>query len=341
MGCIAIIIPTLNEAEHIISVIHEFSVQAQKLGAVIVVVDGGSTDNTFELVRAEAARRSGIILLHNPKRLQSAAINLAVLHFKDRLSWIIRADAHASYPADYCDVLLHEARKTGADSVVVRMHATGSGFWQHTIATAQNAVFGNGGALHRTEGAGRFVDHGHHALMRVQAFSEVGGYDEEFSHNEDAELDHRLKAAGFRIWLTGATRIDYYPRASLRRLAAQYARFGAGRAATAWKHSGTIRLRHLLLIALAPSAVLAMAGVALPVLALPFGLWLTVCLLAGLMTALRLRQADMVLSGLPAAVMQMAWSFGFWSRFLENTAARQARRLKRRLAAPKAIGEKR
>ena len=33
--------------------------------------------------------------------------------------------------------------------------------------------------------------------MRIAAFSDVGGYDESFSHNEDAELDHRLNVAGF------------------------------------------------------------------------------------------------------------------------------------------------
>jgi succinoglycan biosynthesis protein ExoA len=325
MGRVAIIIPTLNEAQHITSVIHSLSPQARRLGFLIVVVDGGSSDGTIQLVQQDAAHRAGIVLLHNPERLQSAAINLAVTHFGDQLDWIIRADAHAGYPDDYCNLLLQEARRTGADSVVVRMRATGSGFLQRNIATAQNARFGNGGAQHRTGGQGRFVDHGHHALIRVQAFREVGGYDATFSHNEDAELDHRLTAAGFRIWLTGATRIDYFPRGSLHRLAAQYARFGAGRAATAGKHPGTLHMRHLVLIGLTPVAVLSIAGIVTPLLALPLGLWLVACLLAGLATAMRSRQFDMAFSGLPAAVMQMAWSFGFWSRVLGNAVVRTRR----------------
>ena len=322
MSRVAIIIPTLNEAKHITSVINSLSPQALRLDAMIVVVDGGSSDGTIQLVQHDATQRPGIVLLHNPERLQSAAINLAVAHFGDQLDWIIRADAHAGYPDNYCDLLLHEARRTGADSVVVRMRATGSGFMQRNIATAQNARVGNGGSQHRMGCQGRFVDHGHHALIRVQAFRAVGGYDATFSHNEDAELDHRLTAAGFRIWLTGATRIDYFPRDSLRRLAAQYARFGAGRADTAGKHPGTLHMRHLVLIGLAPVALLSVAGIVTPLLALPLGLWLTVCLLAGLATALRSRQIDMAFSGLPAAVMQMAWSFGFWSRFLANAVHR-------------------
>jgi hypothetical protein len=39
----------------------------------------------------------------------------------------------------------------------------------------------------------------------------VGGYDPDFAHNEDAELDHRLRAAGYDIWLTGQHRDHLFP----------------------------------------------------------------------------------------------------------------------------------
>lgn len=339
LGRIIIVIPTLNEAKHIVSVIRSLTAGAQRLGAMIVVVDGGSTDGTPKLVSAEVAVCPNIILLHNPRRVQSAALNLAVDRFRDRVDWIIRVDAHAGYPDNYCDVLLREARRTEADSVVVGMHAIGSGFLQRNIAAAQNALFGNGGSLHRAGSAGRFVDHGHHALMNVDAFTDVGGYDERFSHNEDAELDHRLIKAGFRIWLTGATRIDYFPRDSLRRLASQYFRFGAGRCATAWKHPDSLHMRHLVLIALAPIACLSVLWAFAPLLIVPLALWLGVCLLAGFLTALRNRQIDIAISGLPAAVMQMAWSFGFWCRLLWNAADWLGAGFKRRRTLRAMTGE--
>lgn len=317
-GRVIVVIPTLNEARHVVAVIHSLLASAARIGAHIVVVDGGSTDGTPELVRAEAARHDGIILLHNPQRLQAAAINLAVTHYADQIDWIIRVDAHAGYPPHYCDILLDEARRTHADSVVVRMHAVGSTFLQRNITAAQNALFGNGGSAHRGDGQGRFVDHGHHALMRVRAFQAVGGYDESFSHNEDAELDQRLTKAGFRIWLTGTTRMDYFPRDSLSALSRQYYNFGAGRCATAWKHPTSIRARHLLLIGLAPIALLSLASA---IFALPLALWLAVCLMAGALTAARAGEPALLLSGVAGAVMQMAWSLGFWSRLLTNGAA--------------------
>ena len=327
-GRVIIVIPTLNEARHIVTVIHSLLPSAARIGAHIVVVDGGSTDGTPDLVRAEAARHPGIVLLNNPRRLQAAAVNRAVAHFDRRIDWLIRADAHAGYPADYCDTLLEEARHTQADSVVVRMHAVGTTFLQRNIMAAQNAFFGNGGSLHRGGGQGRFVDHGHHALMRVTAFQSVGGYDESFSHNEDAELDQRLTQAGFRIWLTGATRMDYFPRDSLRALARQYFHFGAGRCATAWKHPGSLRARHLVLIGLAPLAVLSVLSVVSPVLILPIALWLAICLLAGCFTAIRHRDPSLLLSGVAGAVMQMAWSFGFWARLFAIIATWRAGRVK-------------
>ena len=121
----------------------------------------------------------------------------------DSSRFLIRVDAHASYPARYCETLLHVQARTQADSVVVGMHTAGSTCFQRAAAAAQNSILGNGGSAHRTEIADRWVDHGHHALMTIDAFDAIGGYDETFSHNEDVELDARLIERGFHIYLTG------------------------------------------------------------------------------------------------------------------------------------------
>ena len=113
--------------------------------------------------RARAARDDRVRLIDNPRRLQAAAVNLAVERFGDDHPWLLRLDAHSAYPPDFGDVLLAEGRRTGADSVVVSMHAQGQGFLQRAIAEAQNSRLGNGGSAHRLAGGGAWVDHGHHA----------------------------------------------------------------------------------------------------------------------------------------------------------------------------------
>lgn len=340
---VLIVIPTLNEAAHIAGVISGLTEFAARHPARIVVVDGGSQDGTQAIVTGIAATRSSVVLLHNPQRLQSAAINLAVQTFGQDSEWLIRMDAHAVYPPDYCDALLAEAAATGADSVVVGMRAVGRGFLQGVIARAQNARIGNGGAAHRMAGRGRFVDHGHHALMRLSAFRAVGGYDPRFSHNEDAELDHRLRGAGFRIWLTGQTRLDYLPRADLSALCRQYFRFGGGRAATMQKHGLAPGPRQAVVIALAPSVALAaIAPLWLP-FAAPAALWGAACLAGGAALAVAPREDSALpgpqsggpseeradhpgdpaagplaglLAGGVAGVMHLSWSLGFWSQVL-------------------------
>src|SRR5262249_46348850 len=101
-------------------------------------------------------------------------------------------------------------------------------------------------------GARRWVDHGHHALMRVRAFREAGGYDESFTHNEDAEFDTRLRAGGGRILLAADILIDYYPRSTAAALARQYFKYGEGRARTALKHRAGLKFRQMAPAALAP-----------------------------------------------------------------------------------------
>ncbi|HVG47035.1 MAG TPA: glycosyltransferase family 2 protein [Rubellimicrobium sp.] len=320
---VLIVVPTLNEAAHVGSLIDGLSGQLPSLNARVVVVDGGSIDGTCEIVQSRLSDR--VSLLHNPRRLQSAAVNLAVAEFAgDDTRWLIRLDAHARYPDDYCGILLEEARAQDADSVVVSMVAAGKGFWQSAIALAQNSRFGNGGSSHRLAGSGHWVDHGHHALMRMDAFRSVGGYDPEFSHNEDAELDLRLRKAGYRIWLTGRTGLVYIPRSRPTALAIQYLRFGRGRARTLLKHRARPRARQAVVIALAPALALGLLAPWAPsLLALPL-LWLLACLAAGLAIAAPGRDWRGLPAGLLAGLMQASWSLGFWRELLGRAAGRVA-----------------
>lgn len=313
-----VVIPCLNEVDHIGALIDQLLEPAQRLGMTIVIADGGSTDGTRATVREIADAEPRVVLLDNPRRLQSAAVNLAVAEYGDGVDYFIRIDAHGGYPDDYCDRLLEEAIATGADSVVVSMATMGFGPFQKAAAAAQNSKLGNGGSPHREGAPGHWTDHGHHALMRVEAFRAVGGYDESFSHNEDAELDYRLNAAGHRIWMTDKTFMTYYPRATVGALFRQYLGYGRGRAKNILKHRAPLKIRQAIPLLVFPVVV----GTALAFLSLaalvPAALWAAACLGYGAWLAVRQRDPYGPLAGVSAMIMHLAWSTGFWLEYSKS-----------------------
>jgi succinoglycan biosynthesis protein ExoA len=144
--------------------------------------------------------------------------------------------------------------------------------------------------------------------MRLAAFQAVGGYDETFSHNEDAELDIRLGRDGCRIWLTTEVAIVYFPRNSARALFRQYRNYGAGRARTVRLHRTPLKVRQLLPLSVAPAAALALVAPFAWPLALPAAAWAGLCLAYGVLIA---KDRCSALAGWPAMIMHLGWSVGF------------------------------
>jgi succinoglycan biosynthesis protein ExoA len=308
---VVVIIPCLNEEAHLPGLLAQF--RADPNATRIVVADGGSNDRSAEIVRRAAEADPRVVLLHNAKRIQSAGVNLAVATYGDEAPLFVRVDAHAGYPADFLATLIAAQAESGADSVTVSMRATASGAscFQRAAAAAQNSVLGAGGSPHRASGARRWVDHGHHALFRTEAFRNAGGYDESFSHNEDAELDLRIVQGGGKILLAADVLIDYFPRRQARALWRQYFKFGEGRARTVLKHKTPLKPRQLIPALIAPVVALAVLAPLSPVFALPALAWITPCVGYGLVLGLRARDLCAAGAGIAAAVMHLAWSIGF------------------------------
>jgi succinoglycan biosynthesis protein ExoA len=310
---VLVVIPTLNEAGHITTVLESLLAERPPNAVLrVVAVDGGSTDGTAEIVRALARSHERLDFLHNPERVQSAAVNAAVRRFGRDADVLIRCDAHAEYPPDYCTRLLATLARTEADAVVVPMDSVGEGSLRRAIAWVSNSVLGTGGSAHRAGHKSGFVDHGHHAAFRMGMFQRCGGYDESFTHNEDAEFDCRQRALGARVYLDAEIRLGYHPRGTFTALFWQYFRYGAGRSRTVRRHPASVRLRQL---AVPGNLALLLSGLALGPWFWVALVWplLYVALLAGssLGFALRRRAWCGLLTGPAAGVMHTAWALGF------------------------------
>lgn len=310
---VTIIVPALNEEKHIREAIGSLIPQNGDLDYELIVLDGGSTDCTPSIVCEMAAINPRIRLEPNPGRYQSAAVNRGAKIAQAKSGIIIRADSHAEYPPNFVVGLIRELKERDAASIVVPMRTRGSGFLQRGIAAAQNSRLGNGGAAHRAINISGYVDHGHHAAFDRSAFVAVGGYDESFTHNEDAELDIRLRNFGAQIWLCSELAITYFPRNSFGALARQYFNHGAGRASTMLKHRQRPKVRQMVPLGTLGMNMLSLAsglGFGWPFF-LPTLAYVGACLTGGFFLASSERDPAGCVAGLAAIVMHQSWAAGF------------------------------
>ena len=323
---VLIVIPTLNEEDHIEACIQSLLGQGG-LNCATVVCDGLSTDRTREIVMGLQDTYSELHFLENEKKLQSAAINHAVATMASpKTRYVVRCDAHSLYPANFIADVVETLERTGAASVVTVMDSVGSTCFEKANAWAVDTPLGSGGAAHRGGAKSGYVDHGHHAGFDVDWFRKIDGYHESFTHNEYAEYDHRLGLAGGKVYLNADIRIDYTPRGSIRALARQYYNYGKGRARNTLKHRIRPKIRQMI-------PVLALLGVIFGFAMLPVTPWLALIpasyfvLLSCVSVAFAMIKKSLcgLWTGPALAAMHLSWGCGFLAGLIKF-GTRRARR---------------
>ncbi len=311
---VLVAVPAFNEGAHIRDCLTSLFADPWLTGARVVVADGGSTDDTCAVVTAMIADHPALCLVHNPGRVQSAAINTVVSDCaNEQTRFVVRCDAHATYPPRFVARVAEAlAAWPDAASVVAPMDAVGDNCFQRAAAWVADTPLGSGGSAHRGGRRSGWVDHGHHAGFRIEWFRQIGGYDESFSHNEDAEFDRRLTQAGGRIRLDADIRLDYRMRPTLGGLARQYWRYGRGRARTVCKHQMRPRLRQLIPALNLAGLVLAvaLAPVWPSFLVLPAA-YAAVLVGVSVVAAVRLGSVCGLWAGIALGAMHNFWGAGF------------------------------
>jgi len=206
----------------------------------VLVVDGGSTDNTREIVRA--FRGGPVRLLDNPGRAQAPALNVALEHARGEV--FVRVDGHCALEPDYVESCVDALHDSGAALVGGGMTPEGEGVVQRGIAKAMTSRLGAGPARFHAGGPAGWVDTVYLGAFPTDLARRVGGYAEDVGVNEDAELAIRLGRVG-GVYFDPAIRSHYAPRKSLRALARQFFRYGHSRALTVRHHPETLRPRQL------------------------------------------------------------------------------------------------
>lgn len=295
---VTVAVPTLNEAGHIDACLDAVEAQTYPFVVEILVIDGGSTDETRSLVRA----RSGVRLLHNPRRIQSAGLNLALAEAKGEI--FVRVDGHCQLAPDYVERCVHTLQETGAAMVGGAMTPVARGAVQRGIALAMTSPYGAGPARFHLGGSAGWVDTVYLGAYRMVTALRAGGYAENVGVNEDAEFAIRMRPLG-GVRFDPAIHSTYTPRDSYSAVARQFFRYGRSRAFTVRRHPRSLAPRQLA----APLLVLALVT-----------RWrrpVTVAY-AALVACTTLRESRQDPGGaaglvLALPVMHLAWGLGFFS----------------------------
>jgi cellulose synthase/poly-beta-1,6-N-acetylglucosamine synthase-like glycosyltransferase len=290
------------------------------------LIVAAADEPTAEAAREASGHDPRLRIVANPASVTPAGLNRAVEIARHPV--VIRIDAQSLIPADYRERLIGLLTTTEAVNVGGRQVALGVGRFQAAVALAMNSPLGHGGAAYRQSEAGgpvRAVDTVYLGAYRREALVRIGGFDERFTTNQDAELNERLRRAGGIILLDPSLEVGYLPRASVRALARQFRAYGRGRRATVRRHPGSLSVRQLaapaLVGSLALSAVLAVAGAFAGALGsgadwtpVPFmltsGGYVSLIILGALLAARReLTRAPAV--ALALTTMHLSWGVGF------------------------------
>ncbi len=173
---ISIIIPTYNEAAGIKTTIQNVFVAAKTHIPEIIVVDGGSSDETMAI-----AKQAGAMAVKSERKGRAAQMNNGVQFAKHDILYFLHADS--TPPVNFISKIL-TAIENGAKSGCFRLKFD----HEHWFLNA-NAWF-----TRFNVNAVRFGDQSLFVLKDV--FKESGGFQENLVMMEDQEIIHRLKQQG-------------------------------------------------------------------------------------------------------------------------------------------------
>ncbi len=225
MAEVSIIIPTYNEEKFIGKCLDSILSGNYPLDKIkILVVDGGSTDNTRKIVKEYEKMYPKIVkLLYNPYKFTPYALNIGIRQSKGNL--IMFAGAHTFYSKDYLEkcVKAHEKGFDVTGGVVITLPRSNTPM-AVAISNVLSHVFGVGKAIYRIHAENNNstdveeADTVAYGVYKKDLFRKYGYFNENLIRNQDIELNLRFRRNGARIGLVKSAKAYYYARDNLKDL---------------------------------------------------------------------------------------------------------------------------
>ena len=241
---VSVIVPLYNEERYIDIFLNSLINQTYPKDEMEwILVDGCSTDRTAEIIR-RYAESYPIVLLTNEKRKAPYALNIAIE--AARGDYIIRLDAHASFPPDYIEKCVHYLDTTDADNVGGVAETKSNGFMGNAIAKMLATKFGVGGSSFRVGDGNRYVDTVPFGAFRREVFERVGLFNTSLIRSEDNDMNSRIRQSGGKIWLADDIKFEYYCRDTVKGILKMGMQNGNALFFTLKQNIGAMSLRHMI-----------------------------------------------------------------------------------------------
>lgn len=214
---VAIVIPTLNEERFISRCLNSIIKQTYEFEKMdVMIIDGGSKDNTKDIVAEYQKSHQNIRFIENTKKIQSVAFNIGFK--KSTAPYIIRLDAHAEYDSKYislCIENLKQDEKRGNVGGRCNILPFNQSLWAQTNAILNHSRFGIGGAAFRVSNEAHNTDSVPFGSFPRKIIEKIGGMREDLPRGEDNEYNSRIRKAGYKIFFDPNIISSYFARPTL------------------------------------------------------------------------------------------------------------------------------
>ena len=242
MNILTVCIPVYNESEFIDCLVSSL-INAPPDDKEIILIDGGSTDDTIFKIRSWQEKFPRLRLVINDLKYVSHGFNMAYMASQSK--YITLMGAHAEYPPDYFmnGIALLEQEDAGA--VGGPLNQAGRTEKGKVIAACMSSQFGVGDSEFRTTKNRGYVQTVAMAIYKRSVFEKIGLLDEDLIRDQDDEFHYRMNANGLKILMDPSMEATYYVRDDFKSLWSQYFYYGLYKPLVFKKVRSQLRLRHL------------------------------------------------------------------------------------------------
>ena len=214
---VTIVIPVYNEKDYIIDCLKSLLEQDYKK-IEILVVDGGSTDGTIEILVDFMTDHPQIRLINNSKKYTVHAFNLGILNSDKKAEYITFLNCHAIYSSTRLSRLINYLNEYDVDVAggVSIPSSRNDSYFGLASALILRSPFSTGSRFRVAITKPAFVDTASGCLYKKSIFKNIGMFNEDLICSQDLELNKRIISKGGRILLVPNVITHYKSRGDIK-----------------------------------------------------------------------------------------------------------------------------